>query len=668
MSLEDITKLDFSIIETKDDKLRLDISVSLSENFSEINSISLLYWKVGEDQTWINLTKDPNGEFVTDQEINRFLSSGSYAVRSVRADDNFGAEVRFTESKLTELGFNTTYTLNNSKSDDIAPIVESFTISDFYYDDANEVWKLDYSLKASDDVSGLRSGHVVELLGPTGTSLQGWRYFDQIGAVTTTREFDKYIPSGIYAINTIRIYDEAGNSGWLYSSDITVLGENASITLDNPYEDGVLPELSTFTMSATFNEETFRPSIIFDFSAIDQSSGYEKAYVRISDDNGLSNDRWVDDQNTEVEGVQFKLDLTSEYTPGKFTIDFFNIFDQAGNQLSFQGFELINKGFDSSINVFFPTSNEDAVINGTEFEDFIFGGHESNDELNAGTGNDYIYTGGGGNEVDAGSGDDVIFAGIGSNYLSGGIGTDTLYLTTTSVWSGSYYAHNVNTGINLGTGLRISLQGLNRYNDIVDGGDGVDCLVLSNRSDAFFIDDIYSGHHKSLTLITTDSGKKSLARILDVECIDARDGDDIIDLTSNHFVLTDKTEIFGGNGNDTIWSANGSDIIDGGNGNDTINGGSGNDILSGGPGADTFEFSATAGSDVISDFDISKDAIKFYVRELDKQSNFDLELNNGVLTWNVGNTSSDVVIDLSATVSSSDLNDIEALITFVDIV
>jgi hypothetical protein len=43
-------------------------------------------------------------------------------------------------------------------------------------------------------------------------------------------------------------------------------------------------------------------------------------------------------------------------------------------------------------------------------------------------------------------------------------------------------------------------------------------------------------------------------------------------------------------------------------------------------------------------------------------------LANGILTWDVDATNNDVVIDLSATVSSSDLNDLDALISFVEIV
>ena len=105
----------------------------------------------------------------------------------------------------------------------------------------------------------------------------------------------------------------------------------------------------------------------------------------------------------------------------------------------------------------------------------------------------------------------------------------------------------------------------------------------------------------------------------------------------------------------------------GGDGNDTLFGGSGNDTLTGGAGDDIFQFTATAGSDVITDFNVTDDTIKLYYRAEDEHTNADLSLSNGVLTWSAGD-SNNVLIDMSATTTSSDLNEVDSLITFVEIV
>ena len=118
----------------------------------------------------------------------------------------------------------------------------------------------------------------------------------------------------------------------------------------------------------------------------------------------------------------------------------------------------------------------------------------------------------------------------------------------------------------------------------------------------------------------------------------------------------------------TLWGSNGDDTIDGGEGNDSLFGGSGSDTLTGGTGSDVFQFTATSGSDEITDFDTNNDAIQLYYRAQDNHSNTDLNLITGILTWNVDATDNDVLIDMSATTTSSDLNDIVSLITFVEIV
>jgi Ca2+-binding RTX toxin-like protein len=247
-------------------------------------------------------------------------------------------------------------------------------------------------------------------------------------------------------------------------------------------------------------------------------------------------------------------------------------------------------------------------------------------------------------------------------------GNDTITLTADAVWGAGYSARNVSNDSSVGTGEKITLSGLNRFSDVIDGGADVDTLNLTTGNDAFFIDDVYSDHHSSLTLSSTTQGVNSTSRIVELETINAGEGNDIVDLTSTNFVLAEAIEINGEAGNDTLWGSNGNDTIDGGTGDDSIFGGTGSDTLTGGTGADAFQFTATAGSDVITDFGVGGDTIQLYYRAEDNHTNADLSLANGVLTWDVDSTSNDVVVDLSASTNSSDLIDLDTLITFVEIV
>ena len=323
---------------------------------------------------------------------------------------------------------------------------------------------------------------------------------------------------------------------------------------------------------------------------------------------------------------------------------------------------LIDQGYDSGnlesfdLDGYSRESGDDVDIGAYEYQfNSIITGTNSDDILQGTSGIDYIYTLKGVDAVSA----------LASN--------DTITLTADGVYGTKYHAKNVSNDNSVGTQEKISLEGLNLFNDVIDGGDDVDTLILTSSAssvgadDAFFIDDVYSEHHSSLTLSSTTQGIDSIARVIDLETINAGEGNDIVDLTSTNFVLTDAVTINGGAGNDTLWGSNGDDVIDGGAGNDSLFGGAGDDTLTGGAGDDVFQFTATNGSDMITDFAVNGDSIELYYRTEDEHTNADLSLSNGVLTWSTS-VSHDVLIDFSATTTSSDFSEVDSLITFVEIV
>jgi VCBS repeat-containing protein len=80
------------------------------------------------------------------------------------------------------------------------------------------------------------------------------------------------------------------------------------------------------------------------------------------------------------------------------------------------------------------------------------------------------------------------------------------------------------------------------------------------------------------------------------------------------------SQIFGGNGDDTLRGGDGADVLRGengrdslfgGDGADTLIGGSGEDLLSGGAGADIFVIARNGGRDTITDFSAAQDRLLF---------------------------------------------------------
>ena len=264
---------------------------------------------------------------------------------------------------------------------------------------------------------------------------------------------------------------------------------------------------------------------------------------------------------------------------------------------------------------------------------------------------------------------DVIVSLGGTNAIAAKEGNDSITLGSDSTWTYGYVAMNVSNGESVGTQQTVEVYGLNRFSDVVDGGADVDTLVLTSGSDAFFLDDVYSAHHESLDLTETSRSTDSTARIINLESILGGLGDDLIDLTSSDFTVSNSMTLDGGAGNDILWSSSGADILIGGTGNDSLDGGSGDDQLTGGAGKDTFQFTASSGNDTITDFSVSDtDTLEFYYQSSTSSSIDDLSVSNGVITWNTGDQSRQVQIDLSATIASSDLDDLSGLISFHEIV
>lgn len=93
---------------------------------------------------------------------------------------------------------------------------------------------------------------------------------------------------------------------------------------------------------------------------------------------------------------------------------------------------------------------------------------------------------------------------------------------------------------------------------------------------------------RSISFDTVVEEASDNARIEGVEVINAGDGNDVVDLTSDTIAYGDVT-INGGSGADTLWGNEGDDTIRGELGDDNIHGGAGDDYLDGGYGDDVID-------------------------------------------------------------------------------
>ena len=193
--------------------------------------------------------------------------------------------------------------------------------------------------------------------------------------------------------------------------------------------------------------------------------------------------------------------------------------------------------------------------------------------------------------------------------------SDEIHLEPDDVWDNLYAAEHYDyDGIQLNQ--QVSITGKGRYSAVIDGGDGVDTLILSSADDAFFYHDAFSSLNTSLSTVNDHNDHQTISRLSNIELISAGDGDDIIDLTSPTFSMDgQQLTVSGGGGNDILWGNDGHDTLNGDNGNDQLAAGRGYNSLNGGIGADTFQFTAIPSINRITDFNIEQnDEIIFFMR------------------------------------------------------
>ena len=261
---------------------------------------------------------------------------------------------------------------------------------------------LSVDLNATDIGGGLQPRVMVELLSPTGTSVQRDGYFDENGSVSITFVLSPFTSSGDYVVNTVRIYDYAGNSTFSYDW----LSENPKVfTLDNPQSDSIAPSLKQFELSASFDNESDRPVINVTGTAEDDISGVQSVYLRLRRPGGGNIDKWiVEGQSTESLDFANGVALTTQFTPGNYEVDYLrlcmlriNLTSRYLRSTLSRSHRLHQRLFPDGVGDF----GRKSVVEASASDDFVFGSNASDDTPMAGDGDDTVYSGDGDDEVDA---------------------------------------------------------------------------------------------------------------------------------------------------------------------------------------------------------------------------------------------------------------------------
>jgi|GEM_PF-1766611 len=480
----------------------LNFDIKVSELVDTSKSISVLYWLQNNQQTWVNIAyNEETQSYRLAKSLNQYAASGTYNIRAITFSDKQANNIRLNESQIVELGFGTSATMDNPQSDDLKPVVDNMVSAGWSISSDNAP-TISFDVYASDDLSGLEQGDViVELLSPSGASIQKRGAFDDKGFASFNFTLSEFAASGNYNVNTIRIYDKAGN----YSDGRSYLTSNTSVfALDNPRSDDQGAEITGFELSASFDTEAQRPVINIEGAASDEVSGLASVYLRLNRPNGGNLDKWVASSLTGTGEVSFgnSIALTTQFVSGQYSVNYLRLRDVAGNERTYSGNDLASSDLNlaAAVNVYFPTEEAIAtgvtVVEATADDDFVFGSDLSADTLSGGAGDDYLYAGDGDDQVSAGEGNDTLVggSGAGDDSYNGGDGIDQIVYSSASLpivvdlslgtASGQDIDQDTLQGIeNVLSGSGNDMLRGNDQDNILNGNAGDDLLIASLGAD-----------------------------------------------------------------------------------------------------------------------------------------------------------------------------------------
>ncbi|HAJ77142.1 MAG TPA: hypothetical protein DCM64_11905 [Gammaproteobacteria bacterium] len=349
----EISNLIFDVIEDDSGLFTLKFEITFPQNTVYPISVNFLYWPINGAQTWVNASQSTSGIYSAIVSLPQDAVSGVYEIRRIDVVDNTGVERNYGDDYFTLFGLDNLFSLLNPNSDSAYPILEDWQIGPIVISEG-AIYS-DVYIKASDQGSaGLTNALIVEFLSPTGTSLQKWFAINENGEASGKFYFSEYAASGDYVLNTIRLYDTAGNSN-------LNLGINTTYALENPNGDDTPPVITDFKLDAYFNESksSFEVKLSYDF--IEAGSGFHRAYIRYKDSIGNTHDHWISSSSQAV------LDLPVAVTEGTGNLVYFFIEDYADNRETYYANDLESLGFDTSIN--FDQEIKSATYSLTAFSD-----------------------------------------------------------------------------------------------------------------------------------------------------------------------------------------------------------------------------------------------------------------------------------------------------------
>ena len=329
-----------------------------------------------------------DGKLHGTMSIGQYAASGVYKISYIDLYDNAGNSTYYYSNAYTdnmpEILQDCSFTVENDTPDFTPPTIIDISVEKNVIAAPDVV---EVIVSAMDDVSGLRNANIGFKNEETGVSLYvtvsatyyvdiveeyleadgsiGYCYIGyeertyEDGKLHGTMKIGQYASSGIYKINYIDLYDNAGNSTYYYSNTYTdnmpEILQDCSFTVENDTPDCTPPTLVDVSIEKNIIETPDVVEIIV--SAMDDVSGLRNAtigfkneqtesslfvtvsatyYVEIIKEvieaDGTSNYYYDVEERTYEDGKLHGTMKIGQYTAtGVYRINYIDIYDNAGN-------------------------------------------------------------------------------------------------------------------------------------------------------------------------------------------------------------------------------------------------------------------------------------------------------------------------------------------------
>ena len=278
--------------------------------------------------------------------------SGTYKVRNLRITRGDLDDLIINASTIKSKGFESNVSLQNSRQDNVNPILTS--ISDFTIigNDGDDETNIVITFNTTIDEKNLKEVRVF-IRFPGGADKDFTGIINVDGSVSFEIELDPNASSGDYLIDRFIIEDLAGNRVTYTNQELNDLGLNNKWILDNDIADDQAPKILSLTLNPVYDNSDFnRKNIQVKVLTDAQQTPIERIYIRLTNEDGITQiDEDFPTEQFVLTAAEYlhTFALPFEYPSGTYNVDYIFIKDRAENINNYSASDIKSNSWDDKV-------------------------------------------------------------------------------------------------------------------------------------------------------------------------------------------------------------------------------------------------------------------------------------------------------------------------------